>query len=566
MPPFDGSSMAVAADTPVNHDLSAAALEIVCRQLESPAMQELWALHRHSRAQENIPAKIAADIREHRENMDSRPDLQAFAAEFLLAGLRASRKDSELAEEHAALAAMYNAVPHAENIGTYKARHELPEDCKQVLDMLDIQFRQRPFSHFLRDMGAEYAEHLKGSAKKHPVAFGSVLAVSLGAGAFMKTSLGPTRAYIDPAYAKGGIDPLTGEWQSTAVSAETIEAGLKFSCHNHLAPIIGENAAQVVGDTLGSFGINHCSGFMDLGIRAQGALQASYDFVKIPFNAVMDTFARNPLADFGSQVFLDSRFVTAYNAAATSVADAVYAFNTVENVVLHSFIFAAAAVEGFRQSAPGGGHEAKETLTAAKDFIYRTLHDRPLTYALPVATAGATWAAQGNFDSTVVLAGAAAGAAGHIAHNLKSKWDKTAHIKNVTQSAGDLLQEFTKTAKEKGIPEAFIEPARKPWLSAKQKMSWAGASFSAYATIVFADASGYAQTLGNELVSEGLLKSSEVLGAATATGLIAGLFVPYNIIEDAAQHIGFGLAGYGAGRAVGAVLPSKDDNTPRGPG
>lgn len=556
MPPFDGSSARIAADIPVDADLLAAALEIVCEQLESPTMQELWALHHFSRADENVPAKISAEIRKNMADMNIRPDLLAFAAEFLLTELRTN-------PQNPALAAAYNILPHAENIGTYKARRAMPEDCKEILDMLDIQFQQRPFSHFLGDVGAEYAEHLKDSAKKHPRAFTGLLVGCVGAGSFLNANLGPSKTYIDPAYAGAIVDPLTGEMEGIAASAEMIGAGFKGGCHNHLAPYIGEEAARFVGDNLGGL-VNHCGGFRDLSVRAQSAMQGAYDFVKTPFNAFMDMFARNPLADFGTQEFLDSRFVAAYNAAASSVADTVYALNTVENIALHSFIFSAAAIEGYRQSAPGGGHEARETLSAAKDFFHRTLHDRPLTYVLPVITSGATWAAQGNFDSTTVLAGVTAGATGHIVHRLKHKWDRAAHIKNFTQDAGDLLRDFARAVKEKSVSEIFVEPARKQWLNAKEKMAWAGASLSAYATIVFADVSAAAQAIENDLIRESVLKSSEVLGAATATGLVAGLFVPFNIVEDAAQHVIFGVGGYGFGRTWGAMASAQEKFLPPG--
>lgn len=563
MPPFDGSGMAphMKSSVRAQNDLSSAALKAVCEMLESPEMEKLWALHHHSRAEENIPVQIAAEIRENMSDMEARPDLQSFIAEFLLAEIKASA-DPAVTGLRSELMALRAALWQPPGTGTYAARRILPDDYRQVIDMIDVQMQQKPFRYFLRDIATEYVEHIKEGAQKHPYAFTGFLAACAGAGVFMKTSLGPAKTYIDPQFAGIAFDE-NGIMTGVSVSADL--AGLKFGCHNHISSYIGEEAASIIESTLGSFGITHCSAIMNLDIKAQNALQTSYNFIKMPFDAVMGIFVKNPLSDFGTEALQNSSFAAAYNAAATSVSEAVYALNTVENIVLHSVLFSAAMIEGYRQSGPGGGHEARETLTAAKDFFYRTLHDRSLSYVFPAVASGAVYMAQGQFDGSVVLAGAGGAVAGHIAHNLKHVWERKTHVTKVTENVRDMLRDFREAAKEKGIVETLAEPARKQWLSAKEKMTWAGASLSAYATIVFADVSGYAQALESDLARESILKGSEILGAATATGLIAGFFVPFNIVEDAAQHIIFGVGGYGAGRAYGGVVSAKEKFLLSGP-
>lgn len=627
MPPFDSFSflddffadVKIAPPSP-RVSPQAAAAEIVCRQLESPEMRDLWALHRHSQAEENIPGKIAQAIRRHADDLDARPDLKDFVSEFLLAELRGSKDDPVLTEQHAELAALYNALPqqrkkqrsarwgvphrlrnglllqkesrgpffsrHAmrEDMpqwlktglgpvflksvdpGTYHIRHMMTQECKQVLDMVDIQLQQKPLTYLLRDILAEYAKHFDESAKKNPKAFTAVLAACFGAGAFMRSDLKTTR--IDPASAGLSIDPVTLLPTTVSISPDQITPNMNFGCHHHLPSFLGEDIRATIGTALDDMGLKHgCAVFKDLDIRAQDLMKDGWNILKTPFNAVMDTFAGNPLQDLGTQDFLTSRFWEAYNATAPIVADIIYNIDMSENFLFHGFIAAAGFIEGYAQSGPSGGHEARETLSAAGDFFRRTWDERKMVYMLPVITTGATWAAQGHWDSVPAMAGVAAGAAAHVACNLKKKWDRAANIKGLTQHAGSLLKDFRNSVKEKGVSETFIEPARKSWLSTKEKVAWAGASLSAYASILFMDVGGYAQTIENEAVREGILGASGVLGAATVTTVMGGVFVPYNAVTDLSQHIIFGLTGYGAGRLWGAAVGLKPKwEAPRPPG
>jgi hypothetical protein len=550
MTPFDGFEPpeSDASATIAKKDLSSSALEVVCQMLESPKMQDLWALHHHSRAEENVPAAIAAEIRENMHRMDTRPDLEAFVAEFVLAGLRAA-DSPEVAGLREDMAMMRESLPQPEGTGTYKARKRLREedgDYKAVLDMIDVQMRQKPFLHSAGDFGAEYRHHITEAAKKKPKTFAFWLAASTGAMAFMKTNLKPAQAYIDPHAGVTMMDENGNEIVTTISSALT---DMKFGCHSHI-PLVSPETAESIGNALGGFGI-HCSTIKNLDIKAQNVLQDGYDFIKTPFDAVMGWFVKNPLAEFGTQALQDSRYAMAYNETARIVSDWVYMGNTIENFTLHPLIFAFAACEGCRRSAAYGGTEVRETMTEIKDFIHRTVHDRPLNYVLPIITSAATWAYQGEFGTPVVLAGAAAGIAGHAVHKLKDMWDRKDHLRTIAGNAKDILHDFRQAAHEKGISAAFAEPVRKQWLSTKEKIAYGTASLSAYAAIVFAEVSGYAQTIDNDMVREAVLGSSNVLGAVTATGLIAGVFLPYNVLEDIAQHIVYGVAGYAGGHMLG---------------
>ncbi len=540
----------------MDNDLSSRALEVVCEMLESPEMENLWALHHHSRAGENAPAKIAADIRDHAHCMEDRPDLQSFVAEFLLAQLRAS-KDPGLAELRENMAMMSEVLPQPEGTGTHKARAAMRHkgnDHKAVLDMIDVQMGQKPFSQAAGDFLDGYWHHIKDDVKKHPKVFITCLTLTAGALGLMKTNLAPPRAHID-LNAEGVSMDLNGNLTVYELSPEIIN--VKLGCHTHI-PFVSAETAQSIGDALGGLGI-HCTTIKNLDIKAQNALQSGYDFIKIPYDVVMGWFVHNPLAEFGTQALLESKFGMAFNEAAVWVSDGVYMLNTGENFTFHPIIAAMGFCEGFRRSGAYGSTEAREAITATKDFFHRTWHDRPLNYMLPIFISSATLAQQGSF-STAILTGTAAGVCGHIAHNLEHAWDRKDSLEKVAKNAKDVLQEFRRVAKEEGISAAFVEPVRKKWLSTKEKIGWGMASLSAYATIVFADVSGYAQTIENGMAQEAVLKSSEFLGAATATGIILGVFLPYNIVEDGLQHVVFGAAGYGAGRVAGTVTKY------RGPG
>ncbi|MCC6598864.1 MAG: hypothetical protein IT559_08745 [Alphaproteobacteria bacterium] len=540
--------------------LQALARQIVAQALENPEMEALWALHYRSRRAECPLARIAGEIKGGEQAPEACPDADFFIAEILEANLKAlktapgHKSDPALVALGETLAMIKNALPVQEGVGTYARRRALPEDYKRVLDMIDRQMLQKPLAHTVRDIGREYTDHIKEGAQAHPYAFTGLLAGCGAALSFMNANLGTQRNYINPEMV--GIDFSRMDENGNFLMLEDVKAqefsNVSFGCHNHLAPYIGEEAADFIQTTLGSFGIEHCSALMDLDIRAQNALQAGYDFIKIPYDAVMDLFVKNPLADYGTQDFQSSSFAQGYNAAAQSVSETVYMLNTVENITLHSIILAAAAVEGYRQSAPGG-HEARETAGALQDFFHRSVHNRPLNYVLPVLATGLTAAHQGGMSSEALLIGAAAGAAGHGVHSLKRIWDRKAHVKVIFENARESLHEFAVLAREGGISDKIIAPVQKQWLSAKEKMALAGASLSASATIVFADVSGYAQTLESDLAQEAALRSSEMLGAATATTLIAGLFVPFNVVEDAAQHLVFGVAGWGIGYSAGGV-------------
>ena len=492
-----------------------------------------------------------------------RPDLQSFVAEFLLAQLSAS-KDPDLAELRESMAMMREVLPQPEGTGTHKAwvaMRRKGNDHKAVLDMISVQMGQKPFLHAAGDFFDGYWHHIKDDVKKHPKIFIPCLALTAGALGLMKTNLSPTRAQID-LNAEGVSMDLSGNATVYELSPEIIN--VKLGCHSHI-PFVSAETAQSIGDTLGGLGI-HCSTVKNLDIKAQNALQGmqdvfqgGYDFIKIPFDAAMGWYVKNPLSEFGTQALMESRFGMAYNEAAVRVSEAVYMVNTLENFSLHPIIATVCFIEGFRQSGVCGGTETRETITAAKDFLHRTWNDRRLNYVLPFVVSGATLAHQGDF-SAAILAGTAAGVCGHVAHNLKHAWERKGRLEKISENAKNILTEFRRAAREEGISAAFVEPVRKQWLSTKEKIAWGIASLSAYTTTVFADVHGYAQTFENDMAQEAVLKSSEFLGAATATGMILGVFLPYNVVEDGLQHILFGAAGYGAGRAAGSVAKIQQDH------
>lgn len=552
MPPFDGSETVYPDNlgTKRGDDLSFLALEIVCRMLENPEMKNLWALHHRSRGEENMPAKIAAEIREHKNRMEMRPDLQSFVAEFLLAELRAS-KSSEIADLRADMAMMREVLPQPEGTGTYKARKAIREqkpDDKAVLDMIDIQMSQKPICHSAGDFGAGYWKHISHDAKEYPKAFASLFVACAGALTFMRTNLGSTRSYIDPNIQATEMD-IYGNPVVNPIST-TID---KFGCHTHI-PFVSAETAQSIGDALGGFGI-HCSTIKNL--------EKGYNFIKIPYDTVMGWFVHNPLSEFGMQSLIESRFGVAYHETGVTLSEYIFKGNTLENFSFHPLIVAVGVIAGWQMSQPCGGNDARETISDAKDFFHRTWNDRPLNYILPVVASVGTYVVQDDVSATaVVLSGAAAGAAGHAVHSLKHAWDRKMHVRKIMDNAKDLLHEFRQAAKEKGVSEAFVEPVRKKWLSTKEKIAWGAASLSAYATIVFMDATGASQMIENDMAREAVLTSSEFLGAATATGMLVGVFLPYNIIEDGLQHVVFGAAGYGIGRACGAVVKNGQSIEP----
>lgn len=599
MSPRDHADVPEPRSSPAYGELAINASHAVAKMLKSPEMQRLWALYHKSRAQEKVPEAIADIILENSENLSNNPLLVKFMQELLRIERGAMEKSKSGDPEN--LIAMENffesvlpkkvppekpvrrlinffnrcaiskpvklALTSASALGeslvtgnTYNTRiatmqgeplyiktpvlsPEMPEDFKRILDILRKDTLQKSLAHSVRDFAIAYYQHVKQHFDAHPKTF---TAMAVGTGALFGYMAQP-RVTIDP--------DMVGFTGMELDAAGVVKDFQSLSQPSDFNVCLNQHYHYGI--------VKDCGFLQNLDIRAHDALMTTYEFVKTPYDWVMTGVLNNPLSTFGSQTLQNSHFMAAFNGAAESVSNTIYLVNTYENLLLHTIIAVAGAIEGYSAATKGSQHhgltdqESREAWTSIKDFFNRCVYNRPTMLKLAPLGVVADAVLGGGFDSGSLWAGVATGSLGYAIDSFQRIRGRSQHVANITGSANTNVQVFAEAAQQQGVLDSVAKPLKKQWMRWRTKVALTGGMLSAYATTVFSELSGYTANIQNELAQSIMIKASEVAGALTSSGLILVAFVPFNLVEDTAQHLIFGAGGATLGYGAGALVSLK---------
>lgn len=548
----------------LNTDRFSAAADIVSHMLSSTETQAVWEKYHHSRQHDSPALQASHRLRNMKAPTHNDAALLSFAK--ALVGLERDALGNNPAKDSKEITGLKRDLNILHNYLSQSLPEEntlddgLPENYKLLLDALQRQTQQKK----LRPLKAlrHTAEHLwednKNTARQYPVAFGSFFTLSVSLLAFLNMKMGATTSYIDPRAT--GLTAFEfdddGKLIEFSVDPALIDYNAARSCHDHIAQI-----SPALADWLKEAELTlpqHCSKLKTMAIDAQDALKTGYGFIKTPY----DIFVQNPVESIGDLALQNSHYMMAFNAAAHNVSEFVYQANMVENLTLHPIMSGIGFLAAIR-CANLNTKERKELTDSIGDFLHRARHNY-LPGAFAVAASGATYMAQSGPSTNMVWAFLAGGLTGHVIKKVIDRSKRKDHVLKITGDARTLLSEFTKTA-EDTASESPPEKTRLKNLGAK--ISAGVISLSAYATLVFADTAGYIDKLADGPLKDCLIHSSEIAGNITAAALVLGAFLPYNVLEDAAQHGFFSTAGMAAAFPfILLSLRARQKITPSAPG
>ncbi len=500
--------------------------DIAIKILRSAQLQAAWSKFHHSKENENPAHEIAASL-----PSAAQPELLSFVTELLKIQRNAIENNEGLYHDLDKLAGFFATKMNGQEL---PHRDKLPEDYQRILDVMERQTGQNKFRPVkaTKKMARHTWEELKEAGQKHPYAFGMLMSTSIAALTFLNLKMGATTTYIDPAYT--GLTDFEidddGNLVEFAIDPSQISYDLEPSCHDHIAQI-----SQTLADTIDAIGVSlpqHCSKQMTIAVDAQDIMQFGYDTIKTPF----EWLVQNPIQSLGSG---DSHFMVAFNSAAQNVSEWVYQINTVENFVLHP-IMLAAGFYGVLKCASWNTAQWRELRNGVSDFAHRAASARPLNYLFGVAASGGSYIANNGVSMDMVWMGLTGIITGSLIHKYYARKSAKERVKDMTSKARDCLKEFSKVAQNIKLSE--IEPVKKIKNMGK-KITIGAVSLSSYASLVFADTQGYIDKIDSELMRAILNNSAEVAGSVTATALVIGGFLPYNLVEDAVQHVAFSSVG-----------------------
>ncbi|MBK6895755.1 MAG: hypothetical protein IPH06_04110 [Alphaproteobacteria bacterium] len=521
--------------------------EAVIGILESETFAHLWSRHYRTRRHENAARSYAAEIREHTaKETPIDPRLLKFMIELVRLEALAVANSTEKQEPDAP-ALLKNLQQlrldlEARTQGRpLPTREGLTNEQKKILDMVERQTATKPFRPVSSLLNAvrRTALHIAHDAKDHPIAFSGLLAASLGTLAFMRARLGNSATiYIDPA-ATTMTNFSLDSMDNPAATLETDQAFLNMdfqpSCHDHLSQLMGQNTADFVKQTLDMAGMfpAHCSKLKTLAEEAQNNLERSYNFV----NSRLEMLIRDPATDIAQRLIPDSPFLSAFNQSAHSTAEFIYALNTVENVVVHTLIFASSVLA----AAKLGTMESEEIRALRQDigdFAYRQVRLNPAALALGTAGSATALIMHGGINPDTLWAGLAGVLVGRIIHNGIRRAHALEFVKASAPSSLSVSRQEAQDAdpilitgdNKAGDPNSGAS-SRRTWWNNVTKPA-AGVGTLVILTTIDSLATG-GQVAGN------------IMGALGVTIP----FLAYNLPEDAALHIIFGIAGGIAGAA-----------------
>ncbi len=518
------------------------AADSVARILESDEINKIWSSHHVSRSDDNPALGIAQNL----HDFPSDPELLAFMSRLveLERGALGSSKNPDVGNLRRELDGLAFYLADASSDITLPALESLPEDYQKILKMIERQTAQVPFRPIgvPVEMLKHTAQHIWEDAKEHPKSFAGLLTVSLGGLGFMNMRMGTsTTSYIDPevtTITNLSLDALDDPDFVMEQDSSLLNLDLQPTCHDHLTQLLGETGADAIKSTLDMAGIfpQHCSRVKTLAADAQASLQGGYDFI----NSRIGFFIKDPATDLAGKILPDSPFKDAFYNAANNTADFIYAANTVENVVLHTIIFASAMATTVKFGTLEN-EEGKIIRKNAQDFFHRTIKNNPLNYVFGIAASAQSYMANEGLNPEMIWMGLGGVLAGHFSHAALKRLKRTDHVKNITAPARENLEHFSDMRKilsdnRAGEPLA-IEP--KNW---KNRLKKAGIISGGLAALASADAA----LTGGQI-------SGNILGFTSVTVP----FLAYNVPEDAGLHVIFGVAGGAAGAVWAAGVRGK---------
>ncbi len=525
---------------------------IFSQMLESQVIQDAWACDYVAYENDNPAISISMEIKELLGELESKPELLSFMGKLIDIERVAigAFKDGEgvditnLREELDSIAIYLNEL--SKNI-SLPDKDGLPENYQRILDLIERKTGQVPFSpiNSLWVTIKNMSEHIREDALVNPKSFSALLALSLGSLGFMNMRMGDSSTiYVDQkatTITDLGFDFFDNPEGQLTFDPSLMNSDLAPSCHSHLTQIIGENGATFVKDTLDMAGLfpQHCAKLKTLAEDAQGNMLGAYDAM----NARIGFLIKDPAVDLGNSIMAPSPFKDAFNVAANNTAEFIYSFNTIENVVVHSLIFASATAT----AAALGTMENKERQELQKDisnFFHRTRRSVPLNYLL--ASGGSTYAYMANsgVNPEMIWMGLGGMLAGSFTHKAINRANSRGFVKNLTLSARKNMSDLKnavcivsdKRAGELVDDSSSLSKTWKDHLKVPAIVTGAG---------VIATSLDAALTGGQV--------SGSILGVVGVTVP----FIAYNIPEDTALHVIFGVAGGVVGGAYAGLSHAK---------
>lgn len=515
-----------------NHDV-VGALE---RVMGSDALQELWQLYKRSESDENPAQQYAQALKDDSETALRDPALLSFA--IVLSGALADAFPTKKKGLDPDVTALRNGLrglkaqlwdlSNAFDLDVLPLK-DLPKKDQQLINIVQRQTGQ--IRHLLaKDMGKAFVEswrHILKDIRTSPIPAAMLSTVTIGLLLFMNRNLGGTTSYIDPGRATITPDNIPAEGEDIIYdpNARGNDADLAVTCHDHLEQATGI-PASFSQTYLNGIVPQHCAQYMTLAVDIQDGLNWAYE----GYNLRLALVTEKPVSSAGEQILVDSPFMQGFEDGTHAMANFVYAFNTVENIAIHSILFGGVFAASIR-----AGHMDKEEFNEAKnavgDFVHRTLKTRPLAYAGSVGGVSADAILTGGVDPTTVWAFVGGGLAGYSVHKIARQFNRKAKAVDLAKPAKAQLLEFQSSA-----PTEIKEPKKKWGPIKKTFAAVSGLTTAGYVTLVSMNMNGEIYNIQDDSLR--MLAESASYGSGFLTGgaLVLGAYIVANLPEDTALH------------------------------
>lgn len=425
----------------------------------------------------------------------------------------------------------------------------LSEAQKNFLDVVRFQVGHNKFRPVktLLGMGKEILHHFKEEFKRQPFVFSSLIIGAASLMHFMNARIGGAKTtYIDPELASMeamNMDEFFDSDTGLTFDPNFDPTTFQPSCHDHLKQIFGEKIADFItqSEVVAKIFPEHCMKISNFVPNAQDWLQGTYDTV----NSRLYGFTDGAASSLSEYMSPDSEFRQAFDQAAMFMAENIKMYDMYENLTFHFAltIFGTAIGWKFKNIK---NEEVVEAVEKIKNFGNSSLKTLPLTYVFGLAGALHGYMMNSGFDPDMVIHGGIGIAAGSLVHRFMTRLKRTDFVKNTTLSVKKSLAVFSDRDKILNGGKAHEDPSvwKRMWGFVSNKTTVALASI--FTAAVAADMN----------YNNGMF-TGYLLGGAVVTGTYAS----YNIPEEVAAHLIFGitggLLGYGAATAVDGAKAAK---------
>lgn len=495
-----------------------------------------WTTHYFGERHDSPIPDIVKELAEVEDDLKDRPELLKFMLETtaLVRGIQGKSRDfadtpeegdarAELLRNFAKFDAYINGLASGVDL---PHREDLPEEYQKVLALIEKETGQqaiRPVAGtaaFFKNYISHIAEHVR----EKPASATAALAVSLGVVWLANHKMGnAVTNYIDPTstqinnFGAGEFGQIF-EFDPTMPVAE-----FERTCHSHVEAMFGKTVADIAAPIMPQ----HCDKFKTLAEDAQGNVAAGYDLV----NARIEGLIKMPVSDLVGKLIDNEAFMRGFETGARNTADFIYKFNTVENITLH-YIIGQLAFDQGRKLGRLTSDEAREGWQKISNFTYRTAVNAPMAYAAGLSLAAQSYLENG-MNPEMVWMGAGGALAGQLGHKAFTRFF------NGKSRAEAMMEESRARMEAFKYAGSSVQGDKPTLLVDKKKKHGAKVAFGAL---------GGVGTYG-VLVSE----CPEVAGMIAGSAAVGGSFLAYNVPEDAALHVIFGIVGGAAGYGYGMV-------------